>query len=130
MVDFRFESLEALSIMGACFVVDVRCECLEALSFKGACFVIDVRFESLEALRFKGACFVIDFRCESLEAIIFMGVNWPRFLGRDNTMHRWQSHQSGRTPNLSLKLQPPSDFGYSKYRSVSESLNYKRACAP
>ena len=41
---------------------------------------------------------------------------WPRFLGRDNTMHSWQSHQSGRTPNPSFKLQPPSDFGYSKYR--------------
>ena len=28
---------------------------------------------------------------------------WPRFLGRDNTMHSWQSHQSGRTPNLCEK---------------------------
>ena len=56
MVEFRYETLEALSIMGACFVVDVR-------------------FESLEALRFKGARFVIDFRCESLEATIFMGVS-------------------------------------------------------
>ena len=85
--------------------------------------MVDVRFESLEALRFKGACFVLDFRCESLEAIIFMRVNWPRFLGRDNTMHSWQSHQSGRTPNLSLKLQPPSEFGHSNWHQASRSRN-------
>ena len=30
--------------------------------------------------------------------------------GCDNTMHSCQSHQSGRTPNLSLQLQPPSDL--------------------
>jgi len=29
-------------------------ESLEALSFKGVCFVIGFRFESLEALSFKG----------------------------------------------------------------------------
>ena len=75
MFDFRYENLEALKIMGACYVIDVRGECLEALSFKGACPVIDARIESLMALRFKEACFVIDFRCESLEATIYMVVS-------------------------------------------------------
>ena len=72
--DFLYESLEALKIMGACYVINVRGECPEALSFKGAWPVIDDRIENLMTLRFKEACFVIDFRCVSLKATIFMVV--------------------------------------------------------
>ena len=34
---------------------------------------------------------------------------WPRFLGRDNTMHSFNRISRGEPPNLSLKLQPPSE---------------------
>ena len=33
---------------------------------------------------------------------------WAKILGRVNTMQSLQPHQSGRTPNYSLKLQLPS----------------------
>ena len=42
-------------------------------------------------------------------------------LGHDSTLLSWQPHQSGWTPDLSLKLQPLSDFGYAKKKKVSSA---------
>ena len=50
---------------------------------------------------------------------------WPRFLGRDNTMHSWQSHQSGRTPNLSLKLQTSATVTLIRYRRISDQAQFQ-----
>ena len=33
-------------------------------------------------------------------------------LGHESTLLSWQPHQSGWTPDLSLELQPLSDFGF------------------
>ena len=40
-------------------------------------------------------------------------------LGHDSTLLSWQPHQSGWTPDLNLKLQPLSDFGYAKKKKVT-----------
>ena len=42
-------------------------------------------------------------------------------LGHESTLLSWQPHQSGWTPDLSLKLQPLSDFGYAKKKKVSSA---------
>jgi len=59
---------------------------------------------------------VVEFLMSEKTILLTTMAYFHRFLRSDDTMHSLQSHQSGRPPNLSLKLQPPSDFSYSKYR--------------
>ena len=48
-------------------------------------------------------------------ALPLLGFGWRSYLSCcswSRLRQSLQSHQSGRPPNLSLNLQPPSDFGY------------------